>query len=59
VWAHGAPMNEITLPCCGASVTLDDDAIAIDCEDCNLVLELAPDARVSQALPVPALLAAA
>jgi hypothetical protein len=38
-------MFEITLPCCDATVEVDDAAATIRCEACSIELDLASDAR--------------
>lgn len=52
-------MIEITLPCCNAPIVIQPDAVEVECEACGLVLELAPDARLTFVAEDDRLLAAA
>jgi hypothetical protein len=52
-------MNEIELPCCGAIALFEDDATTVQCEACNLVLDLAPDVLEPAVRIAATLLAAA
>lgn len=52
-------MIEITLPCCNGPVVIEFDADKVECEACGLVLDLAPDARLTVILADGGLLAAA
>ena len=45
-------MIEIELPCCGTTTRLDELTDAVDCETCNVVLELG--ATTPEALPFAA-----
>lgn len=41
------------MPCCGTTTHIEESAIVVDCETCNVVLELDPPTRF-EALPVAA-----
>jgi hypothetical protein len=45
-------MFEIEMPCCGTTGWLDETANAVECEHCNVILEL--DVPAPEALPAAA-----
>lgn len=44
-------MTEIQLPCCDGSAVIEPGSDEIRCEACNLLHELAPDAREPRQVP--------